>query len=148
VLACPLAGWGSKQWPLEYYAAIAKRLQTIGLPLVLNGAPAARELLAGVAGARPHLSTIAGLLDATRRAAAVIGVDSGPLHVAAALNKPGVALYGPTDPARNGPYGNSFTILRSPRAITTYRRGTEIDPAMRDLSPEQVFDALRQRLPR
>ena len=41
----------------------------------------------------------AGLIDATRRAHAVIGVDSGPMHLAAALAKPGVAIFGPTDPA-------------------------------------------------
>ena len=44
----------------------------------------------------------------------MIGVDSGPLHLAAALAKPGVAIYGPTDPARHGPYGGTFTVLRSP----------------------------------
>jgi heptosyltransferase-1 len=70
-------------------------------------------------------------------------VDSGPLHLAAALDKPGVAIYGPTDPARNGPYGDSFRVLRAPAAATTYKRGTTVDPSMRSISPDEVFEVLR-----
>ena len=58
-------------------------------------------------GAHVHVSGIAGLIHATRQAAAVVGGDSGPLHLAAAIGKPGVAIFGPTDPARHGPYGGS-----------------------------------------
>ncbi len=75
-----------------------------------------------------------------------MGVDSGPLHLAAALGKPGVAIYGPTDPARNGPYGDSLRVLRSPAAVTTYKRGASIDEAMRAVSPDQVFEALKAML--
>jgi heptosyltransferase I len=88
------------------------------------------------------------LIDATRRAAAVVGVDSGPLHVAAALGKPGVAIFGPTDPAQTGPYGGSFTVLRSPHAVTSYKRRNEIDPSMRAVTPDAVFDALQPQLAR
>ena len=93
-------------------------------------------------------SSLAGLIYATRRAAAVVGVDSGPLHLAAALSKPGVAIFGPTDPARNGPYGNSLHVLRSPSAGTTYKRGDTIDPSMQLVSPAQVFDVLNATLSR
>jgi heptosyltransferase-1 len=86
------------------------------------------------------------LIHATRRAAAVVGVDSGPLHLAAALGKPGVAIYGPTDPARNGPYGDSLRVLRSPAAVVTYKRGASIDESMRAVSPGQVFEALKAML--
>ena len=48
----------------------------------------------------------------TRRAGLVIAGDTGPLHLAAALERPVVALFGPTDPARNGPYGTAGTIAR------------------------------------
>jgi heptosyltransferase-1 len=75
-----------------------------------------------------------------------VGVDSGPLHLAAALGKPGVAIYGPTDPARNGPYGDSLRVLRSPAAVTTYKRGASIDEAMQAISPDHVFDALKGML--
>jgi heptosyltransferase-1 len=83
------------------------------------------------------------LIYATRRAAAIVGVDSGPLHLAAALGKGGVAIFGPTDPARNGPYSDSLRVLRTPAAATTYKRGTAIDSSMRNISPDEVFEALR-----
>ena len=134
VLANPLAGWGSKQWPLEYYLQLAHKLD---LPLVLN-VPHTIE----APGAHVHVSGLAGLIHATRRAVAVVGVDSGPLHLAAALGKPGVAIFGPTDPERNGPYGGSFTVLRSAGASTTYKRRVEVATSMRSIGPDQVLSAL------
>ena len=56
----------------------------------------------------------------------MVGLDSGPLHLAAALGKPGVGIYGPSDPARTGPYGGTITVLRTAGAFTTYRREQEI----------------------
>jgi heptosyltransferase-1 len=143
VIASPLSGWRSKQWPLEYYGRLAERLRLeCGVPLVLNGPAAERQALAGVPHTILHLSSIEGLIHATRRAAAVVGVDSGPLHVAAALGRPGVAIFGPTDPAQTGPYGGGFTVLRGPHAVTSYKRRNEIDPSMRAVTPDAVFDAL------
>ena len=134
VLASPLAGWGSKQWPMEYYEKLGVRLRLeAGVPLVLNGPPDS---------GLPHRSGLAGLIHATRRALAVVGGDSGPLHLAAALGKPGVAIFGPTDPARNGPYGESIRVLRAPSASTTYKRGTTVDDSMRQITPDQVFESL------
>jgi heptosyltransferase-1 len=135
VLASPLAGWGSKQWPSEHYGVLAGRIRKeLGMPLVLNGPPGS---------GLDHISGLPGLIDATRRAAAVIGVDSGPMHIAAALAKPGVAIFGPTDPARNGPYGESIRILRATGAPTTYKRDADIAASMRSISPDTVFDALK-----
>jgi len=147
VLGCPLAGWPAKQWPLENYGALARRLRSeFALPLVINGPPVSRDALSTISDVHVHLSGLAGLIHATRAALAVVGIDSGPVHLAAALGKPGVAVFGPTDPARNGPYGNTFTVLRSPRAATTYKRREQADPSMRDVTPEMVFDALTARL--
>jgi heptosyltransferase-1 len=138
-LASPLAGWGSKQWPVEFYQQLAARLD---MPLVVNGPPDAAEILSTIRGAHVHLSGIAGLIDATRRAQAVIGVDSGPLHLAAALSKPGVAIFGPTDPLRNGPYGGTIRVLRSTSVATTYKRAAGTHDSMREISPEEVLEAL------
>ncbi|HYI95326.1 MAG TPA: glycosyltransferase family 9 protein [Bryobacteraceae bacterium] len=138
ILANPLAGWGSKQWPLESYLQLAKRMD---LPLVLN-VPNAIE----APGAHVHVSGLPGLIDATRRAAAVIGVDSGPLHLAAALGKPGVAIFGPTDPSRNGPYGGSLTVLRSSTAETTYKRTTDTASSMQSITVDEVLAALTHAL--
>ncbi len=144
VLASPLAGWRSKQWPIEHYAALALRLRELDLPLVLNlPATAALPRLDGVL---VHHSGLSGLIHATRRAAAVVGVDSGPLHLAAALGKRGVAIFGPTDPARNGPYGDTLKVLRTPSAATTYKRGVRIEDSMRGITPDAVFAELRAAL--
>ena len=142
ILASPLAGWRAKQWPLEWYEDLARRIQ---LPLVVNGPPEAAETLGEIRGSHAHLSGLAGLIDATRRAHAVVGVDSGPMHLAAALSKPGVAIFGPTDPARHGPYGASLKVLRDDGAVTTYNRrvGEELT---RGITPAVVAQALAAAL--
>ena len=71
---------------------------------------------------------------------------SSPLHLAAALNKTGVAIFGPTDPARNGPRGGNFQVFRAAGVATTHRRGETIDPGMRAITPDQVFAALASRV--
>jgi heptosyltransferase-1 len=139
VLANPFAGWISKQWPIEYYEKLAQLLKRDGLELVLN-VPESRA--AEIKTLHVHSSSIAGLIHATRRAVAVVGVDSGPLHIAAALNKPGVAIYGPTDPSQTGPFGKTMTVLRS-ETTTSYKRENEIHPSMKSIRPEQVAEALR-----
>ena len=147
VLASPLAGWRGKQWPLEFYGALAERLQReLSLPLVWN-VPSTGSVPA-VEGVSIHVSSLAGLIWATRRATAIVGVDSGPMHLAAALGKPGVAIFGPTDPARNGPCHASagLRVLRYGGAVTTYKRSDTIDDSMRRISPGQVFETLREAL--
>lgn len=147
VLASPMAGWGSKQWPQEHWQQLARAIKReMNLPLVVNGVPGDAATLQSLSPAVPHISGIAGLIDATRRATAVIGVDSGPMHLAAGLHKPGVAIFGPTDPASHGPYGGSLRVLRDPAAPTTYKRDPEIAPSMRAISPEMVLAALQASL--
>jgi heptosyltransferase-1 len=142
VLACPLAGWGAKQWPMEYYSEVARGLE---IPLVVNGPPAGADTLRRISGTHVHLSGVEGLINATRRASAILGVDSGPLHLAAALSKPGVAIYGPTDPAVHGPYGGSIRVLRADNAATTLKRSAD-DASMRAIVPSAVLEALELAL--
>jgi heptosyltransferase-1 len=138
VLASPMAGWAAKEWPLEYYSELGELLEAeCGCALVLNG-----RTRIDAAHTHPHISGLPGLIDATRRATAIVGVDSGPLHLAAAVGKPGVAIFGPTDPVRNGPRGGTFTVLRSPAAVTSYKRD-QTNTTMRDIRPEVVLKALQ-----
>lgn len=147
VLANPFAGWQSKQWPLSHYQRLAALLAAKeGIPLVMNVAEADRHRLGDTAHVLPHVSSLAGLIHATRLATAVVGVDSGPLHLAAALGRPGVALFGTTDPARNGPISQNITVLRDPAAPISYKRVDAESEWMRRLSPETVFEALRSAL--
>jgi len=127
VLASERAGWRAKEWPSANYAALAKGLR---VPLVMNRAE----------------WNLDQLIYATRQAAAVLGLDSGPMHLAAALGKPGVALFGPTSPERNGPYGGTITVMRAPGAETTYKRTQEIAASMQALNVGPVLEALERCL--
>ncbi len=143
VLAAPFAGWKSKQWPIERYLDLGQRLTTErGLKLVLNVMPG--TTLPESNFIWRHESGIEGLIDATRRARAIVGLDSGPMHLAATLQKPGVALFGPTDPDRNGPYGGSMRVLRVDGATTSYKRDNEVSKSMLRLDVDQVWTALNE----
>lgn len=153
VLTSAQAGWGAKQWPLERYSELAARLwNEHRIPLVVDCVPGGEGHANAVREAAPegavhsHPSTLSQLIGATRRATAVVGVDSGPLHLAAALARPGVAIFGPTDPARNGPHGSSMTVLRVSGAETTYKRTTEPSASMRAWSADAIYRELLPRL--
>jgi len=96
---------------------------------------------------RGNLGELMALL---RGAACIVAGDTGPLHLAAALGTPAVALFGPTDPARNGPYRGGDTqpsehkdvVLRAPGVRTTHKRGSQPHPSMLAISVDQVFDAV------
>ena len=114
--------WRTKHWPAERFAATAWRVgRDRDLPVVVVWAgdlerQAARRIVDGVADrcrvllAPPtDLRELATLL---RHAALFLGCDSGPAHLAAALGVPCVSVFGPTDPARNGPYGSRSTSVQ------------------------------------
>ena len=149
VLASPLAGWKAKQWPAACYTRLAALVEKRwGWPLVLNCAPSEQKEVTAISGCVVNVTSVEGLIGVTRRARAVVGLDSGPLHLAAALGKPGVAVFGPTDPERNGPFGDTFTVLRAPRAVTSYQRDDAISPSMQAIEPEQVLEALAVQISR
>jgi ADP-heptose:LPS heptosyltransferase len=86
-----------------------------------------------------------------RFGAAMVTNDTGPMHVAAALGKPVVALFGPTDPRRTGPYGQAGHVLQSGLACVpcqkprcTYPKPIE---CLRLLSPDAALAALEAQLP-
>jgi heptosyltransferase-1 len=142
VLTSPFAGWAGKEWPLESFEALGQLLRGEGLELVANVAERRADEVRRLKHVRVHTSSLAGLIAATRAATAVIGLDSGPLHLAAALHKPGVGLFGPTDPALTGPFGGSMTVLRTDDVETTYKRHGRIHASMRIISPKDVAKAV------
>jgi heptosyltransferase-1 len=82
-----------------------------------------------------------------RRAKFMVSADTGPLHLAAALGTPVVGLFGPTDPARNGPFSSSDISVRNPRSsITTYQRGASYSAAMLSITVDQVVEAVERRM--
>jgi heptosyltransferase I len=146
VLASPFAGWTGKEWPINEYDLLAQLLEREGLELVLNVPEDRRREVTALKHVGVHTSSISGLINATRRATAIIGVDSGPLHLAAALRKPGVALFGPTDPRLTGPYGGTMTVIRADDVETTYKRHANVHASMRVITPQQVAQALLHSL--
>lgn len=152
----PGGGWRSKCWPPVRYGELHRRLAELGAwrGVVTFGpgeSELAREVVAsaGDRAPQPIVLGLGPLLALLRRAKFIVSADTGPLHLASALGTPAVGLYGPTDPARNGPYGSRDVVVRNPRyAQTTYRRGSDYASSMLSISVEQAFDAVAKRLNR
>jgi heptosyltransferase I len=145
----PGAGWGAKRWPAERYGEVARGLAEMGMRSILNYGPGEEELVraaeAASAGAASGMSfTITELIALTRRARLFIGGDTGPLHLAAALRVPVVGIYGPTDPARNGPYGTRSVVLRSEDSVTSHARRAKADEGMLGIGSAAVVEAARE----
>jgi heptosyltransferase-1 len=144
------AGWGAKQWPVERYGELAGELKAMGYGVVVNAprkddAVAARVVEASKGAAERVGCNVAGLTALLRRTALVVGGDSGPTHLAAALGVPLVALYGPTDPARNGPWGTGpMKVLRHAGSVTSHKRVSEIDAGLARIAVEEVVGAVRE----
>jgi lipopolysaccharide heptosyltransferase I len=150
----PGGGWRSKCWPPELYGELCRRLtERTGWRGVINYGPGESELAEAVrqsaAKSDPVCCSVPldQFMALLRRAKLVVAGDSGPLHLAVALGTPVVGLYGPTDPARNGPYSKVDVVVRNAAAEeTTYRRGDEYSPAMLSITVEQALAACERRL--
>jgi len=142
----PGAGWGAKCWPAERYAALVKMLAAHGIHSLVNAGPGemdlAREVCRGnETSARVVECSLAQLIALTRRAALFVGGDTGPAHLASALNIPVVAIFGPTDPARNGPYGGRCLVLRSPESKRDHSRRRDPERGLLSITVDQVTEA-------
>lgn len=149
----PGAGWGSKRWPLERYAMLHNTLaRARGWRCFLNLGPGEEAMEAEFAAqarvARPvHFPlTLRQLVVLLRRAKLLVCGDTGPLHVAAAVGTPVVALFGPTDPARNGPYAldaRRMEVVHHPElGIRTYKHEAQPSPAMLAITVEEATSAV------
>jgi heptosyltransferase I len=147
----PGAGWGAKRWPSERYGEVACGLASEGIFPFVNYGPGEADLFRTVSRAsggtaHPLSCTITELIAWTRRARLFIGGDTGPLHLAAALRIPVVAIYGPTDPIRNGPYGTRSIVLRSAQSVTSHARRSMPDEGMLEIRSGVVLSAARESL--
>ena len=147
----PGAGWGAKRWPAARYGQVARELASLGLRTILNYGPGEQGLAQATQSASGGTAesmncTITELIALTRRARLFIGGDTGPLHLAAALGVPVVAIFGPTDPARNGPYATRAIVLRNPSSTTTHARRSQPDQGLLEISVDKVVSAARELL--
>ncbi|MGH2396595.1 MAG: glycosyltransferase family 9 protein, partial [bacterium] len=149
----PSAGWAAKRWPEEAFAALALRIRReLELPVVINCGPGEEQVagrvaeLAAEAGLLVLCPSLGELMALVGDAALVVGGDTGPVHLAAACGTPVVAIFGPTDPERNGPFGSACRVVRAEAAPTTYSRAADPE-AIGLVKVEQVFRAAADLLP-
>jgi len=147
----PGAGWGAKRWPAQRYGFVAKALAEDGVRAIINYGPGEEELAreseqASEGTAKAMRCSLTELIALTRRAKLFVGGDTGPMHLAAALRVPVVAIFGPTDPVRNGPYGTPNIVLRNPDSLTTHARRAAPDEGLLAISVDAVVSAARSLL--
>jgi ADP-heptose:LPS heptosyltransferase len=150
----PGGGWRSKCWSPENYAALIREWAGARRgPILLTGSPSEEPLIneilrgAGSPCARYFPTTLLQFIALARRARLFIGGDTGPLHLAAAVGTPIVGIYGPTDPARNGPFAADDIALSNRGPINHTRRGE--NPAyLPGISVASVMAAAEVRLAR
>ena len=166
VLLNPGTAWPSKCWEAVRYGALAKRLWVDHrLRSAVSWGPEEAALADAVAGASDGAATptpatgIADLVALSRAAAAVVAGDTGPLHLAAAVGTPVVGIYGPSDPARNGPWSDLDQVVsaagscqcrldRQPRSSpgVVVRRCSQSRRCLDEIEMEDVLASVRRRL--
>lgn len=155
----PMALWGTKLWFKDRFAALADRLvREDGVDVIFTGGPGDRPIVdemvslmtvpaANFAG-RTSLKMLAALY---RKAAVLVTTDTGPMHLAAAVDTPVVALFGPTAPWRTGPFGDGHQVIRTaPACSPCFKRQCDQHRCrcMSDISVQMVHHAVCQTLHR
>ncbi|MFQ5430603.1 MAG: glycosyltransferase family 9 protein [Phycisphaerae bacterium] len=155
----PATRWQTKCWPAERYGRLALLIsQSLGIPSILVGGAAdidagewAVSASAGTAHNLCGRTTLRELAALIEEAAVVVTADSTPMHMAAAFDRPLVALFGPTNPVRTGPCGHQDAVIRLNLACSPcYLRSLSECPhdhrCLRDLTVEAVAEAVAERL--
>jgi heptosyltransferase-1 len=142
----PGAGWGAKCWSAEAYGAVSRSLVARGMAVMVNYGPDEEPLAQAVRAAseelaRPVKCSVSQLIALSRRASLFVGGDTGPMHLAAALGVPVVALFGPTRPDRNGPYRTRAVVLRNPESVDSLSHVSDPDAGLLSITTEQVIAA-------
>ncbi len=151
----PMARWASKLWVPERFAALADRLALDhGCSVVFTGSRGDRPALEAMGrrmraralnlAGQTTLKELAALLS---RAAVLVCTDTGPMHIAAAMKCPVVALFGPTAPSRTGPYGGGHQVVQAAAPCAPcFRKSCDDRRCMRAIEVEQVLEAVRRVL--
>ena len=153
IVVGPAGSWGAKCWPAERYGEFCREFEKKSgeknlSVVVIQGrgeSAIAEEVCRAASPARPTViaTTIEELMGLLAHARCMLAADSGPLHLAAALGTPVVGLYGPTDPARNGPFVPGAIVVSEARPEEiNYKRRKTTSPAMLRIGVEKVLDAV------
>jgi lipopolysaccharide heptosyltransferase I len=145
----PGTNWPTKRWPAEYFAAIVAPLrERFGLQSVIAGGSDVLEIVRGIdamnLAGKTNLRQLVALLE---RASLVIANDSGPMHIAAALGRPLVTPFGPTNPIRTGPYQRMGSVIRLDiPCAPCYSRKCSHQSCLKWLTIEPVLDLAAKQL--
>jgi len=159
IILQPGARWLNKRWPSAYFAELVRRLASFhdDLRFAILGGSDDGALGAAVAAAAPERCldltgklSLLEMVECVRLAELMITNDTGPMHVAAAVGKPVVALFGPTEPRRTGPYGQLEHVMQRrlpclPCMSSRCRYSKPFD-CLRSLAPDSVVAAVEERL--
>jgi lipopolysaccharide heptosyltransferase I len=149
----PVAYWETKLWDSDKFARLADLIQEkLNKKVVFTGSE--KESIDNITlmmatkginlGGETSLLELAYLY---KKARMLITTDSGPMHLAAAVATPVIALFGPTDPARTGPYGDGHTIIRTALPCSPcFLKKCATRKCMEDIMPEQVFAVIEEKL--
>lgn len=147
----PVAFWETKLWSNEKFARLANLIaDKLKINIVFTGSEKEpiEKIGAQMSAKFVNLGGETSLLDLAylyKQALIVITTDSGPMHLAAAVGTPVIALFGPTDPSRTGPYGTGHTILRTNLPCSPcFLKKCSTKKCMQDISPEMVFTAVER----
>lgn len=151
LLLSPGTNWETKRWGSERFAEVARYLTRKGWSVALIGADRDRDLCRDVATSAPGVidlcgqTTLSELAALIRCSAGCIANDSGPMHLAVALDRPVVAIFGPTDPLWIGPYRRPEAVVKAelpcaPCYLRELRRCPHGHACMREVSPKVVIE--------
>ena len=149
----PVAYWETKLWDDEKFAGLADLIKTkLNMEVVFTGSEkeSIEKITTRMQAKAVNLAgetTLPELAYLYQKALLLVTTDSGPMHLAAAVGTPVVALFGPTDPQRTGPYGDGHVIIRIDLPCSPcLRKECPTTKCMQDILPEQVLAAIKERL--
>jgi heptosyltransferase I len=156
VILHPVAKWETKQWPRENFARLVDSLMGRGVKVVMTGSPGdveSVERILSLTHSVPGVFNLTGKTGLKELAALfslsdlVITPDTGPMHLAAAVKTPVIALFGPTAPWRTGPYGPGQSVLRRELPCSPcFRKTCPTRECMEQISVEEVFQTAVDKL--
>lgn len=146
----PRATWPTKLWDNSKFAQLADQLLEQGWAVVFTGSSSDRaaietifSLMRNRAANLAGITTLKGLAALYERCRLVISTDTGPMHIAAAVDTPVIALFGPTAPWRTGPYGKKHAVVRLDKDCSPcFKKHCETIACMKEISVEQVLGAV------
>lgn len=152
----PNARWESKIWPWEHFRALIEGLNTEEREICLIGGPGDREKISDAfCGTNDKVhniagrTSLAGLAALFRKGKCLITNDSGPMHLAVAVGLPVVAMFGPTNPLRTGPFdpeGRNRVLCTQEKCSPCYRRECADMRCLKAITTDQVLDAVEEVL--